>query len=103
MELFDNKKEESQKVNITIADRTYPLRINPVDEETLRAAAKRINESVDKYLFRLKNSDYQDTVSLTLLVFAVRLLKTEKNADLNGLLEEIKLLDIRLGEYLDTI
>ena len=103
MELFENKKDESQKINLTIADRTYPLRINPVDEEKLRSAAKRINESVDKYLFRLKNSDYQDAVSLTLMEFAVRLLKNEQNADITGLLEQIKILDTRLGEYLDTI
>lgn len=99
----ENNKEELLKITFKIADRIYPLKVNPVDEEELRIAVKRINESVDRYIFRVKNSDYQDAVSLTLLEFAIRLLKYEKNKDLNNVIDEIKSLDRRLGEYLDTI
>jgi Cell division protein ZapA. len=94
---------EKQRIKIEIADRSYPLNIKPEDEEVIRLAAKKINERINYYKNKYPSQDYQDTLSMILLQFAISLIGLEQNNELNGLLNELKLLDKKLNEYIMTI
>ena len=94
--------EEQQQIKIGIADRVYPFKINPSDEEKIRLAVKMINERVAYYKQKYANRDSQDALSMSLLQFVMKWIKVEQDQDLNGLLNELKLLDNQLEEYINN-
>lgn len=57
-------------VNITVADRSYRLKIQPEDEEIVRKTIKTINEKIIEYKTNFAGKDMQDYVSMVLLWFA---------------------------------
>jgi cell division protein ZapA (FtsZ GTPase activity inhibitor) len=57
-------------VNITVADRSYRLKIQPEDEEIVRKTIKKINEKIIEYKTNFAGKDMQDYVSMVLLWFA---------------------------------
>ncbi len=57
-------------VNITIADRSFRLKIQPEDEEIVRKTIKTINEKIIEYKTNFVGKDMQDYVSMVLLWFA---------------------------------
>jgi cell division protein ZapA len=63
-------------VNIVIADRSYRLKINPTDEETVRKTVKLINDKILEFKSNFAGKDLQDYVSMVLLWFA-----TEQNKE----------------------
>jgi len=56
-------------VNITIADRTYRVRIAPKDEEAVRKTAALINQKMVEYKNLYAGKDSQDYISMVLLWF----------------------------------
>ncbi len=92
-----------QSIHITIAERTYPLKIALNDEEKIRAAAKIINEKVDLYRKKYVNRDTQDALSMALLQFVIRLIEAEQKEETGQILEELNTLDLSLEEYLRSI
>ncbi len=93
-------EQEKQRIKITIAERQYPLTIHPSEEESMRIAVARIREMVEFYKSKFKDRDVQDALSMSLLQFAVRLVKLEQNKELDNLVEDLKALDKQLGEYI---
>lgn len=63
-------------VNIVIAERTYRLKIDPSDEETVRKTVKLINEKIYEFKSSFAGKDMQDYVSMVLLWFATEQTKT---------------------------
>ncbi len=94
---------EQQSIKIGIADRVYPIKINPAEEEKIRLAVKRLNERVEFYRQKFSGRDIQDALSMSLLQFALKVVETEQNEELNSLLGELKLLDNQLSEYIENI
>ncbi len=92
-----------QSIHITIAERTYPLKIALNDEEKIRAAAKIINEKVDLYRKKYVNRDTQDALSMALLQFVIRLIEAEQKEETGQILDELNTLDHSLEEYLQSI
>ena len=93
-------EQEKQRIKITIAERQYPLTIHPSEEESMRIAVARIREMVEFYKSKFKDRDIQDALSMSVLQFAVRLVKLEQNKELDNLVEDLKALDKQLGEYI---
>jgi cell division protein ZapA (FtsZ GTPase activity inhibitor) len=56
-------------VNITIADRSYRLRIAPKDEEAVRKTAAIINAKMVEFKNLYAGKDMQDYISMVLLWF----------------------------------
>ena len=94
---------EQQSIKIGIADRVYPIKINPAEEEKNRIAVKRLNERIEFYRQRFAGRDTQDALSMSLLQFALKVVETEQNEELSGLLTDLKLLDNQLSEYIENI
>ncbi|PQL95824.1 cell division protein ZapA [Apibacter adventoris] len=63
----------SQKVNIRIAGRSYPLVVKNEEEEVLRKAAKRIEEYVSTFENNYNINDKQDALAMSALQLASEL------------------------------
>lgn len=92
---------EQQSIQITIADRSYPLRIPVADEEKIRAAAKIINEKYSSYRSRYPSRDAQDALSMALLQFVIRLIEAEQREESKHILDDLNNLDSLLNEYIN--
>ena len=92
--------EEKQRIKVTIAERQYPLTIHPSEEESMRIAVARIREMVEFYKSKFKDRDVQDALSMSVLHFAVRMVKLEQNREFDELLDDLKVLDKQLDEYI---
>lgn|GEM_PF-6557 len=95
-----NLMEEQQSIQISIADRSYPLRIPAADEEKIRAAAKIINEKINLYKGRYANRDTQDALSMALLQFVIRLIEAEQREEAVRMVEDLNNLDNLLDDYI---
>ncbi|MBB6681041.1 cell division protein ZapA [Aequorivita sp. 609] len=63
---------EQLKIKLSIADRVYPLTINPSQEEGLRLAAKKIEEMIKKFEQSYAVRDKQDVLAMSALQFAAQ-------------------------------
>ena len=62
--------QELIPVNIIIGDRSYRIRIDPSDEETVRRTVKLINEKLLEFNSNFAGKDMQDYVAMVLLWYA---------------------------------
>lgn len=74
-------KESSINIKVGIAERIYPLSIKVEDEETVRLAAKTINDKIKDYLNRYAAKDKQDILAMIAITFAVDNIKNRKGSD----------------------
>ncbi|MFD1096197.1 cell division protein ZapA [Salegentibacter chungangensis] len=68
---------EKLKIKISIADRVYPLTIQPEQEEGLRKAAKKIEAMIKQFEQSYAVRDKQDVLAMCALQFAAQ---TEQKA-----------------------
>lgn len=61
---------EKLKIKLSIADRVYPLTIDPAQEEGLRKAAKNIEQLARKFEQNYAVRDKQDVLAMCALQFA---------------------------------
>jgi len=67
--------QELNAINVVIADRSYRLRIDPSDEETIRRQLKIINDKIIDFKTNFAGKDMQDYVAMVLLWFATEVKK----------------------------
>lgn len=82
----------SQKVNIRIAGRSYPLVVKNEEEEVLRKAAKRIEEYVSTFENNYNINEKQDALAMSALQLASELenLINKNSEDKSEILLRIK-------------
>lgn len=88
--------QELIPINIVIGDRTYRIRINPADEESVRKITRKINDKILEFKTSFAGKDMQDYISMVLLWFVTEQQAgsfsdaglAEALADLEGLLPE---------------
>lgn len=98
------EKDWSYKINVPIAERSYPIRINPEnewDEERIRKAANIINKKVAEFRKGYQNKDVQDFLALIALQFAVKLMDVEVKMNDPNQVDHLKRLDQMLDDYLN--
>ena len=64
---------EKLKIKLSIADRVYPLTIDPAQEEGLRRAAKQIDQLAKKFEQNYAVRDKQDVLAMCALQYASRI------------------------------
>ncbi|ASO08252.1 MAG: cell division protein ZapA [Arenibacter sp.] len=64
---------EKLKIKLSIADRVYPLTIDPLQEEGLRKAAKNIEQLAKKFEQNYAVRDKQDVLAMCALQFASKI------------------------------
>ena len=68
-----NGMSEKLKIKLSIADRVYPLTIDPSQEEGLRKAAKNIEQLAKKFEQNYAVRDKQDVLAMCALQFASKI------------------------------
>jgi cell division protein ZapA len=74
-----SENENLIPVNITIADRTYRVKIAPKDEEAVRKTAHLINQKMVEFKNAYAGKDMQDYISMVLLWFTTEQQQTGQN------------------------
>lgn len=88
-------------VNIVIAERTYRLKIDPADEETVRKTVKLINEKIYEFKSSFAGKDMQDYVAMVLLWYATEQTKASKdNFTVKDTTEKLSSLEAMLDKTL---
>ena len=64
--------QELIPINIVIGDRTYRIKTNPSDEETVRRTLKTINDKIIEFKTQFAGKDMQDYISMVLIWYATQ-------------------------------
>ncbi|MDR1054495.1 MAG: cell division protein ZapA [Prevotellaceae bacterium] len=96
-------EDNKLSIRINVAERFYPLRIAPQDEERLRRAARMINDKLSQYKQRYVERDLQDALAITALQFVIRLIELEEKRDISPVVNELMALDKELENYLNIV
>jgi len=93
---------EKLKIKLSIADRVYPLTIDPSQEEGLRKAAKNIEQLAKRFEQNYAVRDKQDVLAMCALQFASKIEQRgiEKTEDILKSAERLKALDELIGAKL---
>lgn len=94
---------EKLKIKLSIADRVYPLTIDPSQEEGLRKAAKNIEQLAKKFEQNYAVRDKQDVLAMCALQFASKIEQRgiEQNEGVTESLDRLKALDQLVGSKLE--
>ncbi|RED18972.1 cell division protein ZapA [Flavobacterium cutihirudinis] len=92
------------KIKISIADRVYPLTVEPAQEEGLRSASKKIDAMIKQFEESYAVRDKQDVLAMCALQFAsqVEQKQIDNAIDGNETIERIKNLNLLLDQYLEN-
>jgi len=82
--------DDKLSIRVNVADRYYPLKVEPVDEERIRKAARMINEKVQQYKMRYADKDVQDFLAMAALQHAIKLTEEEERLEKDYLPEALK-------------
>ena len=89
---------EELKIKLSIANRVYPLTINPKQEEGLRKATKKIEAMIGQFEQNYSVRDKQDVLAMCALQFAAQ--AEQKVIDREYVNEEVQQKLEALGELL---
>jgi len=95
--------DEEFSINVTIADRRYPMRINRSEEEKIRKAAKIINERILQYQQRYSGKDNQDCLAMSALQFVIQIMDVMDQSNDQPTMKQIGEINEQLNRYLDNI
>tara|TARA_Y100001933_G_C19012975_1_gene569719 strand:+ start:9046 stop:9357 length:312 start_codon:yes stop_codon:yes gene_type:complete len=96
--------DEKLKIKLSIADRVYPLTIDPKQEEGLRKAAKNIENLAKKFEQNYAVRDKQDVLAMCALQFASKIEQggIERSENAEAAMQRLRALDelvhSKLGE-----
>lgn len=96
---------ERLKIKLSIADRVYPLTIDPAQEEGLRKAAKNIEQLAKKFEQNYAVRDKQDVLAMCALQFASKIEQRgiESQEDHQEVTERLKALESLISSKLSTL
>ncbi len=66
------ENEKSIPANISVADRTYRLKIKPSEEEAVRRTMKAVNRKITEFKTTFAGKDMQDYISMCLIWYATQ-------------------------------
>jgi cell division protein ZapA len=91
------------KIKLSIADRVYPLTVDPSQEEGLRSASKKIDAMIKQFEENYAVRDKQDVLAMCALQFASQVEQKQGDNAIDGkeTLERLQKINDLLFEYLD--
>lgn len=91
------------KIKISIADRVYPLTVDPSQEEGLRSASKKIDAMIKQFEQNYAVRDKQDVLAMCALQFAAQVeqRQIEKSTVEETTKVKLEKLNDLLADYLD--
>lgn len=96
--------DEKLRIKISIADRVYPLTVEPAQEEGLRSASKKIDAMIKQFEENYAVRDKQDVLAMCALQFASQAEQKQIDYNVDGqeTIERIKRLNSLLDQYLEN-
>ncbi|WP_394970843.1 cell division protein ZapA [uncultured Croceitalea sp.] len=96
--------EEKLKIKLSIADRVYPLTIDPKQEEGLRKAAKNIDQLAKKFEQNYAVRDKQDVLAMCALQFASKIEQSgiNESENIKSATERLQALDKLIFDKLSS-
>lgn len=94
--------DDKLKIKISIADRVYPLTVDPSQEEGLRSASKKIDTMIKQFEENYAVRDKQDVLAMCALQFAAQVeqKQLDKSANMEDTFARLQLMDEKLGDLL---
>ena len=94
--------DEKLKIKISIADRVYPLTVDPSQEEGLRSASKKIDTMIKQFEENYAVRDKQDVLAMCALQFASQVEQKKVDSSIDSKdLERLKKINDLVGDYLE--
>jgi len=93
--------DDKLKIKISIADRVYPLTVDPSQEEGLRSASKKIDAMIKQFEENYAVRDKQDVLAMCALQFAAQ--AEQKVLDRSAELDEAQLRLEQMSEKLGDL
>lgn len=93
----------AQDITVKIVGKEFGLEVNSeLEEESIRSAAARINDSLEQMKFDFKAVEESDLIRIYLLSEVRKLMELEAsgNEEVSSMMQQIAALDRVLGEYL---
>lgn len=90
-------------IKIKIADREYPMKVKPEDEERVRTAGKKINERLRSYREQFGINDYQDLLAMVAfdsLVDKIAMEEKQFDGDETAIVEKVEHLNKMISQSL---
>ena len=95
--------DDKLKINISIADRVYPLTVDPSQEEGLRSASKKIDTMIKQFEENYAVRDKQDVLAMCALQFASQVEQKQIDNAIDGVetIERLNKINSILDQYLN--
>jgi cell division protein ZapA len=95
--------ENKLKIKLSIADRVYPLTVDPSQEEGLRSASKKIEAMIKQFEENYAVRDKQDVLAMCALQFASQVEQKQVDNAIDGkqTQERLQKLNDLLIDYLE--
>ena len=93
---------EKLSIRLKIADREYPMKVDPEEEEKVRNAGKIINERIKSYREQFGIDDKQDLLAMVAFDSFVEKLRSEKELEVtdNSVQEKVDHLNQLISQAL---
>ena len=92
--------QELLPINIVIGDRTYRIKTNASDEETVRRTLKTINDKIIEFKTQFAGKDMQDYIAMVLIWYATQPSAAASNQATDTTITEAL---VKIEEQLDKI
>lgn len=94
----------TQNITVTIAERPYRMSVKREEEEVVRAAVDRINQTISEYSKAFEYKDQQDLFAMVTLQYAADAihLENEKSFKDTEMKQKLSEIDTALSDHLDS-
>lgn len=88
-------KQDTVNMQVSIADRTYPLLVAKHDEQKIQNAVQLVNDTIKQYQLQYSGKDKQDYLAMCLINFAVQAVNAENESALHHQMIDEKIAALR--------
>ncbi len=82
-------KDQLRSMNVSLAGRTYPLKVQDGEEQEIIHVAKELNEKIHAFQLAFQKNDRQDSLAMTLLTLAMEMHQLKKKGPLSSQSESV--------------
>ena len=86
-------------IKVIIADRSYPLKVKPEEEEGVRSAARMINGKIEELSQKYGASDKQDYLAMACLTYVVDSFRREGTGNTGEIEKKLGELDAIISSF----